>query len=302
MTDRPKAWMPLYVGDYLTGTAHLSAAESGAYLHLILHYWNNGGPLPADDEQLRRLSRMERDEWAASKGRVLAFFVIEGDRLIHGRVDAEIAKATEVYEGRKARAEAARAAREAKAASVNSNIRTDVSPDMPTQSQSQSQSQSPVVRVPPSAARTGEVSKPDDSAAEPPPLKTKLFGECLQWLGRAAGKDPNRLRSVVGGWCRDYGEEPVLRAFLRAQRDGPVEPVAWITAALKTEKGPLNGNRNRRSAAQSPEDRDRAIRAEVFAGAYGDVAGGGRADFASGEAGDFGDPAEAARVVGSGRA
>jgi hypothetical protein len=49
MTAKPR--MPLYIADHLADTAHLNAAQTGAYLHLIFHYWTAGG-LPAGDAAL----------------------------------------------------------------------------------------------------------------------------------------------------------------------------------------------------------------------------------------------------------
>lgn len=99
---RPDKFMPIYWGDYLKDTGHLSAAEHGAYLLLIGHYWTTGKPLPSNLETVRRIARMERDEWEASRDTVMAFFDLDGDVYRHGRIDAEMAKAIEKYEKRAA--------------------------------------------------------------------------------------------------------------------------------------------------------------------------------------------------------
>jgi uncharacterized protein YdaU (DUF1376 family) len=84
MAGRPTTWMPLYVADYLADTAHLTAAQSGAYLHLIMAYWRAGGPLRLDDGALARTARMTPTEWSEAAGVVLAFFRQE-DRARTGR-------------------------------------------------------------------------------------------------------------------------------------------------------------------------------------------------------------------------
>ncbi|MGX5801429.1 YdaU family protein [Bradyrhizobium sp. Arg314] len=89
-------WMPLYVGDYRSNTAHLNAAQHGAYLLLIMHYWLRGG-LPDDDGQLARIACMTPAEWRKNRATIRAFF---GDGWRHGRVDEEIAKAVERYDRR----------------------------------------------------------------------------------------------------------------------------------------------------------------------------------------------------------
>jgi uncharacterized protein YdaU (DUF1376 family) len=89
-------WMPFYIADYRADTAHLSAAEHGAYLLLIMHYWQKGG-LPDDDSQLARIACMAPDEWDDARPVVSSFF---GPRWTHARIDAELAKASEKHSKR----------------------------------------------------------------------------------------------------------------------------------------------------------------------------------------------------------
>lgn len=93
--NRP--WMPLYVAEYRTDTAHLNAAQHGAYLLLIMHYWSTG-VLPNDDAALARIACMTPSEWKRNRGVIAGFF--SGD-WTHKRVDHELAKASDISEKRR---------------------------------------------------------------------------------------------------------------------------------------------------------------------------------------------------------
>lgn len=95
-----RAWMPLYVADYLADTGHLSAAEHGAYLLLIMHYWTNGG-LPNEDRRLARICRMTPAEWDDSRETLFDLF---DDGWTHKRIDAELVNAREISEKAKDKA------------------------------------------------------------------------------------------------------------------------------------------------------------------------------------------------------
>lgn len=98
MAEFYKAWMPFFVADYLRDTRHLSAAEHGAYVLLILEYWERQGPLPDDDRALAHIARMTADEWAAARPTVTAFFKAVEKTLVHKRVSEELRKAKQVFE------------------------------------------------------------------------------------------------------------------------------------------------------------------------------------------------------------
>jgi len=82
-----RAWMPLYVGDYLGDTGHLTTSQHGAYLLLMMHYWRKGG-LPDDDEQLSAITKLPLNIWKSYRNIIQAFFY---DGWCHKRIDAELA-------------------------------------------------------------------------------------------------------------------------------------------------------------------------------------------------------------------
>lgn len=69
-----------------------------------------------------------------------------------------------------------------------------------------------------------------DRAAD---LKEQIFGPCLAWLGERTKKPADKYRSLVGRWLKEWGDAAVLDAFLRARKESPLEPVAWIEATLR---------------------------------------------------------------------
>jgi uncharacterized protein YdaU (DUF1376 family) len=92
--NRP--WMPLYVGDYLGDTGHLTTAQHGAYLLLMMQYWRKG-ELPDDDRQLSKITKLPLRTWCEYRP-ILQDFFHEGWK--HKRIDAELARMVRVSEKR----------------------------------------------------------------------------------------------------------------------------------------------------------------------------------------------------------
>ena len=97
-----RPWMPIYIADYLRDTTHLGALESGAYLHLIMDYWQNGG-LPDEDRKLARIAKMTDRQWKAARSTLQEFFH-HGWR--HKRIDQELSKMADISNKRSAAASA----------------------------------------------------------------------------------------------------------------------------------------------------------------------------------------------------
>ena len=77
-------WMPIYIGDYLADTIGLTHSQHGAYLLSIFKYWQKGESLTSSE--LREVTGREID-------RVSQFYVWEGNRWHHKRIDGELDRA-----------------------------------------------------------------------------------------------------------------------------------------------------------------------------------------------------------------
>lgn len=91
-----RPWMPLFIADYLADTGHLSCSEHGAYLLLIMHYWQRGC-LPRDDRKLASIARAMPEQWLSIKPAVAIFF---DKKWRHKRIDVELEKSLSAYNRR----------------------------------------------------------------------------------------------------------------------------------------------------------------------------------------------------------
>ncbi|GGH14596.1 hypothetical protein GCM10007036_14020 [Alsobacter metallidurans] len=113
-------YMPLYVADYLADAAHLTAAGHGAYLLLMMTYWQRGEPLPADDRKLARIARMTDAEWAEVRPDVAEFFREEDGRWFQPRIERELEKVRDKSEIARSAGQASAARRASKGGNARS--------------------------------------------------------------------------------------------------------------------------------------------------------------------------------------
>jgi uncharacterized protein YdaU (DUF1376 family) len=96
--------MPLYIGDFIADTMHLSATETGIYIRLIMHCWQHG-TIPRDPRKLALISHCDTRLWHKHEKTVLEFFdAVDASTVHHRRVTSELLRSDEISSKRKASA------------------------------------------------------------------------------------------------------------------------------------------------------------------------------------------------------
>ena len=98
MSKKKSLWMPIYIGDYLADTTHLTTEQHGAYFLLLMSAWKMGGRLPIDEAQLAAICRMDIERFRLQSGLLLGFFSVIDGFLVQGRLKSEFDKASTIME------------------------------------------------------------------------------------------------------------------------------------------------------------------------------------------------------------
>lgn len=255
MPPKVDIWMPLYIGDYLGDTAHLDAERSGAYLHLLMHYWKRG-PLPDDIPATITIARLKgSDAPSIAQALLKEFFTKNGDGYWHQkRQDIEIAKWQDKSLKAQEKAKTAAGARWGKdATSIPPSSTLSTPQALHTQSPSPTPSPTPLSLTPPEPleekTKKQKTSKPKP---EKPVDKRRLdFIEdlALHWKGFAKtkfvfdGADGTQTDLFLKAWPDLTREQ--WRNCLRNRRNSPgVIPTQriylWISRLGEYLNSPLN--------------------------------------------------------------
>jgi uncharacterized protein YdaU (DUF1376 family) len=87
--------MQLYVSDYLADTAHLNAQQHGAYMLLLMNYWQREKPLDNTGDRLAFVARMTPQEWNENKEILAEFFTVDGNEWTHSRIELDLNRVKE---------------------------------------------------------------------------------------------------------------------------------------------------------------------------------------------------------------
>jgi len=232
--SRTDTWMPLYIGDYLADTMHLTALEHGAYLLLIMTYWR-GGPLPDCDAKLARIARCKGAEWESIKDTIREFFRAKDGLLFHRRIENERKKA---QKNRKISAENGRKGGLAKAENSKRNQdvasgRQDSASDLLEIRQTPSPSPSPL----PSQEEKKEPKATPLGATAPPQRdpEKEFFDEAKPLLISLTGMSPSAAGGFLVKLVRRAKDNRahVIDALRSADEQRPLQPQGWLMEAVE---------------------------------------------------------------------
>jgi uncharacterized protein YdaU (DUF1376 family) len=198
-------YMPLYVADYLADAAHLTTTQHGAYLLLIMNYWQRGRALPDDDRRLASICRLGPREWARNRDALSEFFEVGGGVWVHNRIAKELARV----------ADKSLKSKKAAQASVKRRFGERSADVEPTDTDASK-------------------SSVDKSTGCADPIK-EMFDVGVALLV-STGTTEKQARSLIGKWRKAKGEGEVLTALIDCRARAIVQPVEWLERRFKVSK------------------------------------------------------------------
>jgi uncharacterized protein YdaU (DUF1376 family) len=213
-----------YVGDVQRKTSHLSCAEMGAYDRLLDHIYATEQQLPGDLESCCRIARaMDKGERAAVASVLRQFFEVRDGQHVNPRASEEIEKAQPKIAA--AKTNGALGGRPRGTQRKPTGLLVGLSAGTQEEPSSKALQNQIPEGIPSEANASGAKAPPPSSADE-------IFGRGLPAL-IAAGCPEKNARSMLGLMRKTHGDDALIQALATMAKERPLEPVAWLQAALK---------------------------------------------------------------------
>jgi len=211
------AFLPLATDAWIADTSHLSRAERGLYMDLLILMWRSPEcRVPNDLGWISRKLGCTESEAATLQNIVSEFCKSTGNWLSQKRLRKEW---DYCLEKRKKQSERAK---------LRWNKDKDTSHgNAAPHDTGNALSPSPTHSLIPLAKANGETALID-------PVKA-MFDAGIRLLASAGIAEP-KARALLGKWKRDHGEIAVMAALGKAQREGAIDPVSFIQGCFRAKE------------------------------------------------------------------
>jgi uncharacterized protein YdaU (DUF1376 family) len=227
------AAIPLFTDSWIADTGHLTRSERGLYMDMLILIWRSPEcRIPNDLAWVARRLRVDADEMKTLESLVAEFLSTTGNWLTQKRLKREW---NYTFEKRKKNIESAKSRWGNKKVSSERNATDSGSGNANA--------------MPPHPHPHPQYSEDKSSGADAPVDPVKVMFDSGRALLVAAGKSPDAAGKILGKWRGDFGVEAVIAALGQAQREGAIDPVAFIEGCL----------RHRTRKAEEPQIGDRKL-------------------------------------------
>jgi uncharacterized protein YdaU (DUF1376 family) len=225
-------WMPVFIGDYLADTMHLSTEQHGAYLLLLFHLWRRGS-LRDEDAVLAQISGLSESAWKQHRPVLAEFFRIDGGLWQHARVEKERARVAATTESKAKKAKLAASSRWGKkdASSIAQAMPGDADSDSESDSESdlktfprrrEEQPQVPPLRFAPVGTTTSLFER-EEASSELELLSCQEFSASGKELLSSQNKFCSSRKKVADSDARHCPFRAILAQYWRAKNHASPE-------------------------------------------------------------------------------